>query len=272
MATDALLRVSSQGATTRRGADLLDADANAISTAIKRALPFLMRKGISVTPRATFAGTIADLEEVRLIPGVSLSFADSAYGHMAIDKNAADMLISGVLGGDGNPTERTPTLTPAQAALATRITQTLGRCMADRLERRFSTRVNVSPTTCAMPSDGVFFLCFFDIGDSSEPGLILLAVPRSVVGGNEPKRERFMKPDPGVVHLVSEVDIDVAVKLGTAAVSLRKLANLGPGDVLLTDVPVSGSVTVVVHDKPLFEGKPTSIGGRFAVKLEQKLE
>ncbi len=273
MATDALLRVSAQGSSTRRGADLLDADAPAISTAIRRALPFLMRRGVAVTPKAAFAGTIADLEDFAFIPGVALSFAGTAFGHVAIDRNAADKLIYGVLGGDGQPGERTPTLTPAQAALAARITQTLARCMADRLEKRFTTRVDVAPGSSTMPSDGVFFLCFFEIGEDSQPGTILLAVPRSVVGGGETvKRERFMKPDPGVVHLLSDVEIDVAVHLGHAHVPLHKLATLAAGDVLLTEVPVSGSVTVVVHDKPLFEGKPTSVAGRFGVKLEHKID
>lgn len=273
MATDALLRVSSQGASTRRGADVLDADAPAISTAIKRALPFLMRRGISVTPKAVYAGTSAALDDLAILPGVELLFADGAIGHVALDRTATEALIDGVLGGDGSGSEQRPTLSPAQTALASRITQTVARCMAERLGTRFNTRVTPSAQTTSMPTDGVFFLCFFEIGEAAERGTIVLAVPRSVVGAVEAaKRERFVKPVPGVLHVVGEVEIDVSVRLGSVGVMLEKLARLAPGDVLLTQLPVSGSVTIHVAEKALFAGRPTSVGGRLAVKVEQKVE
>jgi flagellar motor switch protein FliM len=274
MATDALLKVSTRGAVTRRGADILDADAAAISVAIKRALPFLTRKGVAIMPKATFAGTAAELEELTMLPGVDLTFGDAVTGHVALDRNAAERLIDGVLGGDGQPpAERRPVLSPAQKALAARLTQTVARCMAERLQARFSLRVTVAPTTSAVPTDGVYFFCFFEIGEGVDVGTIVLAVPRSVAAVPEPtKRERFMKPEPGVVHAVSEVEVSVAVKLGSVAVSLARLARLAPGEVLMTDVPIAGAVTVQVDDRPLFTGHPTAVAGRMAVKLEHKLD
>ncbi len=274
MATDALLKVSTRGAVTRRGADLLDADAAAISTAIKRALPFLTRKGVPILPKATFAGTVGELEELQILPGVDLTFGDAVTGHVALDRNAAERLIDGVLGGNGQPpADRPPVLSPAQTALSSRLTQTVARCMAERLQSRFQTRVSVAATTSAMPSDGVFFLCFFEIGEGSDVGTIVLAVPRSVAAAPESaKRERFAKPEPAVVHAVSEVEVSVAVKLGTVAVSLARLARLAPGEVLMTEVPVAGAVTVQVDEKPLFSGHPTAVAGRMAVKLEHKLD
>jgi flagellar motor switch protein FliM len=273
MSSNALLRISAEGGSSRRGADTLDAEAPALCTSIRRALPFLVRRGVKLTARPAFAGTAAQVFRQLRGPShtVALQTASGTSGHLGLDGPAIALLADGLLGGDGKEIAalRPDGFSPAQHALTVRLAQAIGRSIAERLTARFGVPISVSASS-APPADAVYLITFIEVGASD--GSIVLALPRTLIAPGEPVTIDVPPPDPTMADAIAEVEIDVAVELGHISISVQRLLALRPGDTLVSDVPTTNPVTVRAEGRALFSGKPTAIGGRFAVRVERRLE
>jgi flagellar motor switch protein FliM len=82
-------------------------------------------------------------------------------------------------------------------------------------------------------------------------------------------------PGPQNVDTVSEVGsaVEVLVSAQLAKIRLRtgELAELQVGDVLMTDIPHSGTATLDLADQPLFQAEMGTADGRRAVRLTRPL-
>ena len=263
-----LVDVCGAGDASRRAASVLDEDAAAISRAIRRALPFVARRGLAVTTQrfsvATASQAIAALDGP--VHSLVLKCASGARGIVAFDGKALALMIDGVLGGDGSavPVLRADGLTPPQAALAARMTDAVSRAVAERINARFS--LGLKPDAAdrgASEANAAFLIARIEVG----AGVILLALPRTL---SVARVTEFRSDDPTLAAIIADVDIELTIDLGTMSVPLAKLVSLKAGDTILSDIPTTSEVTVRADGRALFEGRPTNVGGRFAVRIERK--
>jgi flagellar motor switch protein FliM len=66
---------------------------------------------------------------------------------------------------------------------------------------------------------------------------------------------------------VHRTHIAVTSVLGRAALTMRRLIELKPGDVVVLDTPVDGEIDVLVAGKPKFHGKPINSSGRLSLQI-----
>ena len=271
-AATSLLQVCGAGDASRHTAETLDQECSGISQAIRRALPFVAKRGMRVATQP-FAVTMAsDALAALERPSYTLVLkcATGARAMVAFDGRALALIIDGVLGGDGNevPALRPDGLTAPQAALAARMTDAVARAVAERINARFnlSLRPDASDRGSGHAS-AAFLVARVELGEDGGAGTIVIALPRAL---SSTRDEGFRKQDKSVAHVVADVDIELTVELGTMTVPLEKLMAIKPGDTLLSDITTSSAVVVRADGIALLEGRPTNVGGRFAVRVERK--
>lgn len=76
-----------------------------------------------------------------------------------------------------------------------------------------------------------------------------------------------MTDNPRIAAVLQDVELQLIVELGRVPLRVGRLASLKVGDTLRLDVPVSGLVSVRADGHELMRGRPTSTGGRIAVKI-----
>jgi len=67
---------------------------------------------------------------------------------------------------------------------------------------------------------------------------------------------------------MTEVDVDVAVRIGGAALTVREVLDLEPGDVVLLDRDVGEPLDLIVEGRPKFEGQLLRSGRRLVFRLK----
>ncbi len=271
MASQALLQVCGAGDASRAAATVLDEEAGAISRAVRRALPFVAKRGLPVTTSPFSVGTASETLAALAPPTyvLVLKCASGARALLAFDGRALGLMLDGVLGGDGRavPELRADGLTPPQGALAARMADAVGAAVAERLNTRFGLALRPDPGDhSGGVASAAFLIAHVEIGGETK-GTMVLALPRTL---SVTRRTEFRSNDPAVAAVLSKVDIEMSVELGTMTVSLARIASLKPGDTLLSDIATSNDVVVRADGISLFEGRPTNVGGRFAVRIERK--
>ena len=271
-----LLRISAEGQAARHAAEALERHGAQICTAIRRTLPFLVRRGLRVVMRPPFAGATPDALRSLAPPLFVRTFMAAPAGavaHLALDAYALALVVDGVLGGDSTavPTLRPEGLSAPQLALATRVADGLGRAISDVLGARMG--IQLTPTNAAKEPEGVSLVCVIDVGSGDSMGTIVLALPRACVPtANVVMPSAARAPDPLVAAAVEDVDVELTVELGRVPVTVSRLVGLKPGDTLLLDAPVSSPVVVRADGRTLFSGRPSAVAGRFAVRIEDRHE
>jgi len=267
--------VSVDNRPARRAACAFDAHAHDLGAALRRAVPFLVRRGVEVAagpalPSATLPSALAELSN----PAYVLHLATDPGGFraaLALDAIANAFLIDGALGGDGTkpPTLDEKGLTSPQSALVGRI--------AHRIAETFSAALSgtagfgftkLPPSAGGPPPDMSFASLKITLGAEGQSGTMALLVAReALLAGTQPAAPRTPTFDPRIIATMQDVEIDLVVELGRVTMSLGAITALRVGDMLRLDVPLDGTVAIRCGEQPLLAGIPTTSGSRLAVRI-----
>lgn len=268
-----LAGVGADARPARRAAAALDAHALDLGVALRRAVPFLIRRGVpvaAVTARAaSLAGVLAELQP----PTYVLHLATDPGGSRAalvVDAVAAAFLIEGLLGGDGSkpPELHAQGLTGPQSVLVSRVAHRIAESFSAVLGAGAGFGFTRLPPTSAAPGDTALAALTLALGASGELGSITLLIAKEalLVGAATPTG-RASLVDPRIEATLEEVELDLVVELGRVTLKLGALAALRVGDTLPIDCPIDGPVHVRVGDQTLLFGTPTTSGSRLAVRI-----
>lgn len=270
-----LVDAGSDNRPARRAACAFDAHAHDLGAALRRAVPFLVRRGVEVAagpaqPSVTLASALADLAS----PSYVLHLATDPGGFraaLAIDATANAFLIDGALGGDGTkpPTLDEKGLTGPQSALVGRIAHRIAETFSAALGGAAGFGFTKLPATAGGPSPDMSFASLqITLGAEGQSGKMILLVAReALLAGTQPTAPRTPAFDPRILATMQEVEIDLVVELGRVTMSLGAITALRVGDMLRLDVPLDGTVAVRCGEQPLLSGIPTTSGSRLAVRI-----
>ena len=242
-----------------------------LASAIRRAVPFLARKRISVHTEPARCIPFADLAADDSIVHASAFTARSAgasssstlRGLVLFDDVALARILDGVLGGDGDSTNAIATPSSAQSALASRIAGSMLKALGDVLVSRL--RLAVEPTSSRDIAAGaaVVVPLMMDGG-----GTIFLALPLSAISHEDSDSEP-PQIDSGIAAAMTDVELDVVAELGRVRLPLEALAQLAIGDVIRLSLPLDERARVCAGGATLFHGRPTASGHVVAVAIER---
>lgn len=245
-----------------------------LASALRRALPFLTRRAVPVSLGYARAVTLLELQDSLERPShrVSLALANNGgRGALFFDAKALALLLDGVLGGDGRaPPRLSPAgLTAPQGALVARTAEGVVKALSEVLAARAGVHFDALPWSPEPPrEDTPVVAAAFDLGAEPSPARVVLALP----GESLEPRARAPAPeaDLRVARALDAVDLELVVELARVSMRLGDVLALRPGDTLPLDVPVGESVSVRADERTLFRGKPTSLLGRIAVRIESR--
>jgi flagellar motor switch protein FliM len=270
-----LLRFALEGERVRKAAKLLEHESPRLAAALKRAIPFLSRRGVPITLAYARATPIADLLEgvPRPIHATHLiTTPHSARGALLLDAGAIAMFLDGVLGGDG---QTVPVLSPSgltgpQAALISRLSGGIVRAFSETLSTAMGLRLECrSADVDEATAESAPIACVLEFGAEDRVGRVMLLLPKEVLLAYADKSEPPPGPDFGsrIAALLQDVEIDLVAELARVRMRVGDVSRLKVGDTLRLDVPVSGWVSVRADERELLRGRPTTSGGRIAVKI-----
>lgn len=267
-----LLRGNGESAAAKAAATALDRHGRELLVALKRALPFLVRRNATMTVSPSSVTTLDEIDARLVRPSLlfGLGCRNGAPGVLGLDATLLGILIDGVLGGSG--TTAAPTvLSPGQTALATHIAESMTKSFSDVLQNRLG--FSITPVRGDAPRDGAMVALTIEIVVGEQRGRAILGIAQSAIQVVPTARVSFEAPpvEPGVSRAVSAVEIDVSVELGRISICLDRLTSLRSGETLVADIPVGQPVLILAEGQPLFSGHPTAIAGQFAVRIEKRV-
>lgn len=235
-----------------------------LALALKRALPFLARKRLAITPETTRCSTFADLAADGAIV-YSQAWSEKtthARGLVFFDEAGLARVLDGVLGGGNATTLPSPKLTSAQTALATRVTTSILRAFAEALLSKLGLTIEASASKEIDAGVAIVLSLAIEGG-----GRISVALPMSCIRADEPSEPP--KVDDGIATAMLDVDVDIVAELGKVRLSLDAIARLQVGDVVRLSLPLDERARVSAGGAVLFHGRPTASGDVVAVALER---
>lgn len=268
----ALVRLGQETDRARRACERVDGLGKPLAAAIRRAMPWLVRKRIEVSTepaRATLATEI--LESLPRPHHVTPLIVDGRYsGALVLDAGAVARAVDGVLaGGSGDLPKLDPTgLSPAQQALASRLAQGIGAALAEALGRA-GIRVEPALDKEAVPRGGLFVACTIAIGTGDGVGRIVLLVPTSALDLGPGNKTLALPAPPENPAMLANVEVDVVAELGRVPMPLPKVASLKVGDVIRLPLGIDAMARVHVGGRQLFAGKPTTQGHQMAIEIQR---
>ncbi len=270
-----VLRFALEGERVRKAAKVLERESPRLAAALKRAIPFLSRRGVPVSLAYTRATPIAELLETLPRPLHAthiVSNPGSQRGILLLDAGAIGLFLDGVLGGRGQdiPVLNPEGLSAPQTALVSGLATGIVRAFSDALVGSIGLRLEHAPTDVDEAlAEGAPIACVLEFGAEDRIGRVVLLLPKEVllVGADDPKSHDGDAPDPRIAAVLEGVEIDVIAELGRMRIRVGELGALRVGDTLRLDVPVSGTVSIRANDQILMTGRPTTAGGRIAIKI-----
>ncbi len=271
--SQALVRLSLESDRARRATAALAAEKRNLEGAVKRTLPFLVRRKIKVeaaAPRAViFHDALAELVQPIHVTPIDIN---GTRGALVLDGKAVAHGLDGVLGGSGDLPELDPSgLSPAQLALAVRI----ARGLFDGFSGMFAKmgmRLSLLEGDAAGTPGGLLVACPVTIGEDDKVGTILLLVPAGAIPEGQPGVPKIRELQAKTAAALSNVDVDVVAELGRVRLPLQRLAGLKVGDVIRLPLPLDTMATVRVSSSVLFRGRPTTSGPQIAIAIEGRGE
>lgn len=272
------LAFAMDGDRVRRAASVLEKERGRLESALRRAVPFLARRGIPVTlgyaKAMPLSAVLQDIEAPIHVTRLAVQPGDGR-GAMVFDAGVLALLLDGVLGGDGTSTPKLESegLTPPQFAVVQGVVTTILRALGETLHTRLGVRLEPLPGTgpnAEAGGEGVPVACALDLStrEGERIGRVVLLLPKEsllhVTGGAE--QGAAPRADPRIVAALDDVELEVIVELTRLRMSLGDVTELRVGDTIPLDVPVDGEVTVRTADRVLMRGRPTTVGGRIAVR------
>jgi flagellar motor switch protein FliM len=268
-----LLRFAVEGGRVRRAASALERESPHLASALRRAMPFLARRGGQVTLCFARAMPLSELLQdlPRPVHATHLRAASGARGGLILEAGAIAMVLDGVLGGDGRapPQLNREGLTAPQVALIARVIEGAVRSLSEVLARKFGfTLEAVAPDAEEASSEGAPIACSFDIACAGQTGRVMLLLAKeALLGGPDDEAHAAPVPDARVARVLEGVDVDLVVELGRIQMPLGRLASLKVGDVIRLDLPVGGAVDVRADGHVILRGHPTTNSGQIAVRV-----
>jgi flagellar motor switch protein FliM len=281
----ALLRLGLAGERAKRAEERLKAEQKQLEGAIRRTLPYLVRRKISVMAhevRCVLLDEVID-NVARPFHVTPIRAGERAVGALVLDGPAIAHCLDGVLGaGRNEPTALDASgLSPAQSALALRLARGLVASFGEALARIGVTlepppesNASLAATARALPpasqnSDpsGLLVACTIRIGDGDNAGHITLMVPAAGLDKGPSGQAPRTEPEPKTVAALANVELDVVVELGRVKLPLARLATMKVGDVLRLPLPVDAKANLRVGERALFRGRPTTRGAQIAVEI-----
>lgn len=266
------------GERVRRATAAIERERGRLESAMRRAVPFLARRGIPVSlgyaramPLATVLSELdAPIHVTRLAvhPG-------AGRGALVFDAGVLSLLLDGVLGGDGTHPAKLDAegLTPPQLAVVQGVVAGILKVLAETLNTRLGVRIEALPPAAPgseATAEGVPVACALDLTsrEGERLGRVVLLLPKEALlqatAGND--AAHTPAPDPRIAAALDNVEIEVIVELARVRMSLGDVTELRVGDTVPLDLPVDGAVTVRTAERVLMQGRPTTVGGRIAVR------
>lgn len=297
-----LISVASQGGGAH-AIHVMSGAAEVLARAIRRAVPFLGRRGVHVRagePQLSSTEAVgSDFREPAYVAHL-VAEPGGARARLCFDADAIAFLMDGSLCGDGSKVQKLTAkgLTPPQKAFIEQLAGSVVGTISSSLEME----IGLALTPIDVRSGGAtgslvaIELSFIDDkkeeeGDEEEDflfeddeadagdeapvedeivchGRILLAISKSALMTarvRSPKQTEEI--DERVVETMGEVPVEVVAELGRIVMSVAELGQLAVGTTLRMPVAVNGAVDVRVEDVPMFKGRPTTSGSQLAVRL-----
>jgi flagellar motor switch protein FliM len=273
-ATDSpLLRFALEGQRVRKASAVLERIGPKLASALRRAVPFLSRRGVAVEISQVRAMPLEDLLASLAKPTHTTHFVTQpglSPGALILDAGATSLFLDGVLGGDG---ASLPALNPAglsgpQTALVSGLAANILRGFSGALQTALGLTLEPKPPSEGSGhSEGAPVVCILELGDGA--GRIALVVGRDPLLTEQADGEEASGPEdnPRIAAVLADVELLLVVELGRVPMRVGQLAALRVGDTLKLDVPVNGLVSVRSDGHELMRGRPTSSGGRIAVNI-----
>lgn len=272
------LAFAMEGERVRRAASILDKERAAMETSLRRAIPFLARRNVTITlspARATPLAPVLSAIERPLHTLHLVVTPGGGRGALILDAAMIGLLLDGALGGDGSAIPRLDAegLTAAQVALI----QRLGAGMVSALSEVLGGRIGLSFQPAApsgssdeQPIEGAPITCTLDIVGEAHLGRVVLLLPKEsllTATNSAETPPQAAHHDPRIATVLDDVEVELVVELTRLRMRLHEIALLRVGDTLPLDIALGAPVTVRVDERRLLRGTPTSVGGRIAVKV-----
>ncbi|MBX3228832.1 MAG: FliM/FliN family flagellar motor switch protein [Labilithrix sp.] len=238
-----------------------------LATALRRALPFLARKRVSITVDPTRCTSFADLAADGSIVYTAAfnEKSSSTRGLVLFDEAALARVLDGVLGGGSATTLPSAKLTSAQNALASRVSVGVLRAFADALAARLGLTLEPCASKEIDAGAAVVVALVLEGG-----GRVSIALPLGCIRTDEPSADPA-RVDPGIEAAMTDVELDVVAELGKVRLSLDAIMKLQVGDVVRLSLPLDEKARVSAGGAVLFHGRPTASGEVVAVALERSV-
>jgi flagellar motor switch protein FliM len=270
-----LLRFALEGERVRRAVSVLERESPRLSAALRRAIPFLSRRGLPVALASARAAPIGDLLEGVSRPIHATHFVAmpaNARGALLLDAGAIAICLDGVLGGEGRaiPVLNPAGLTGPQTALVSGLASGVVSAFSDALFVSIGIRLECRTAGVEeATAQSAPIACILEFGTQPDVGRVMLLLPKEALLASSDQLERLPGPggDPRLAAVLANVELDLVAELGRVRIRLRDLAALKVGDTLRLDASVNGTVSVRANEHELMRGKPTTQSGRLAVKI-----
>jgi len=270
-----LLRFALEGERVRRAATILERESPRLASALKRAIPFLSRRGVPITLVQAQAMPVTELLESFARPlhiTHLVTQPGEAAGALVLDGAAVALFLDGVLGGDGLSL---PVLNPAglsgpQAAMVAGLAGNILRAFTVALQA--SIGLGLEPRAANLeqaPVESAPIACILALGEGERRGRVALLLAKEPLITESAASHAPASPtlDPRIAAVLEDVEVTVVAELARVLLKVGHIASLRVGDTLRLDVPVSSLVSVRASGHELMRGRPTTSGGRIAVKI-----
>ncbi len=271
-----------EGGAQRRVLDAMDERGAEIALAMKRAVPFLMRRSVPLEPEPAKIAVARAIQDELEGPVFGVPLATDpggSRGLLLFDRGAVAFLLDGALGGvpvdeaneleeEGPPKQ----LTSPQRAVMSRLSEGLLRAVSDALAS-LGVRLRRLPASSGTPPEGQFAALTFLLGEGT-PRKVVVAVARDALqnaglGLFSDGKQKDMNAS-RVPAVLQEVELELVVELGRVRRKLSEVDALKVGDTIRLGVPVRSPVTVQVQGHPILRGRPTTAGTQLAVAIVEK--
>lgn len=253
--------------------------------AARRTLPFLVRRRARLIPLPV---SISDaLSSVQVIKETTFEVRleaeeSSAWGRLTLNAGALALLLDGALGGDAsNVGPLTTGLSLAQAALVTRIANSLAQDLCLAVEDQVDIRMKVvAARSLAVDdpveipeTDGLTVECFFE--GMLEEAVIQISLSAEALEAAAREQAHDEDPaagDPRMAEALLDVPVEVMAVLGTLTLGLRHVLTLQVGQVLRLSTALDDAVEVRVGGIPKFAAVPVTSRGQLSVRIRGRHE
>lgn len=261
-----------------RSLGVLDERATEIGAAIRRGVPFLMRKGINLDPGLAVSTKAPALLEGLQGPYFHVPLATDPGGSRAmlvLDTGALSFFLDAALGGDVDDAEPAVTreLTNAQRAAIGRLVDPMVKLLSE-VFLGLGVRFRRLPAATGTPTEGDVAAITFNVGGRDDRKIVVAVSRDALASAGAPMLQGSRRSDAEsrVPGILANVEVELVAELGRVQRRLASIDSLRVGNVIRLDTPVKAPVVVRIQGKPVFRGRPTTAGTQLAVSVIERFD